>query len=414
MNYLRTGYKSEGLLDVHFVTDEDIEQKTSYASKIGAVTDAARPARAAPRLAGRERPTCTIPSERVSTVREFIDAIERDTCGWPREGNVRPWFRGQANAAEPPLPSVLRREYDQVRMTLTFQNRASAYHDCPPQDEPSEWLFLMQHYGLPTRLLDWTESPLIACLFAVEEVLRHQRGGPGYAREKASQPEDMGIWVIHPIRAQPALGHRRVRAARPPPVPDDGELQVRVRHGRRAVGRRPAAWSRPGSPSPCRPATSTCAWRASRAASRCTAATGAISRRCSRTRRSSPTGSSGNTWSRATLAEPMLAELDQLGISYATLFADLQGLSTQLKLRFRGRPSQPVPSPFNRRTGRSWPGVRVRGWTSGRSCRHPSRSTRAGSIRDARRAGSQPASAPTPTSTAAAAPSVHGSRGCSP
>ncbi len=53
------------------------------------------------------------------------------------------------------------------------------------------------------------------------------------------------------------------------------------------------------------------------------------------------------------LAEPMLAELDQLGISYATLFADLQGLSTQLKLRFRGRPSQPVPSPFNLRTGRS-------------------------------------------------------------
>lgn len=42
MNYLRTGYKTQGLLDVHFVTDEDIEKKTSYASKIGAVTDAAR------------------------------------------------------------------------------------------------------------------------------------------------------------------------------------------------------------------------------------------------------------------------------------------------------------------------------------------------------------------------------------
>ncbi len=43
MNYLRTGYKSDGLLDVHFVTDEDIKNKTSYAIKIGAVTDAARP-----------------------------------------------------------------------------------------------------------------------------------------------------------------------------------------------------------------------------------------------------------------------------------------------------------------------------------------------------------------------------------
>ena len=43
MNYLRTGYRTGGLLDVHIVTDEDIEKKTSYAIKIGAVTDAARP-----------------------------------------------------------------------------------------------------------------------------------------------------------------------------------------------------------------------------------------------------------------------------------------------------------------------------------------------------------------------------------
>ena len=43
MNYLRTGYQTDGLLDVHIITDEDIEKRTSYAVKIGAVTDAARP-----------------------------------------------------------------------------------------------------------------------------------------------------------------------------------------------------------------------------------------------------------------------------------------------------------------------------------------------------------------------------------
>jgi len=43
MNYMRTGYRTDGLLDVHFVTDEDISRKTSFAAKIGAVTDAARP-----------------------------------------------------------------------------------------------------------------------------------------------------------------------------------------------------------------------------------------------------------------------------------------------------------------------------------------------------------------------------------
>jgi predicted nucleotidyltransferase len=42
MNFLRTGVKTEGLLDVHIITDEDIKKRTSYAVKIGAVTDAAR------------------------------------------------------------------------------------------------------------------------------------------------------------------------------------------------------------------------------------------------------------------------------------------------------------------------------------------------------------------------------------
>ena len=42
MNYLRTGYRSDGLLDVHYLTDEDIAKRTSFAVKIGAITDAAR------------------------------------------------------------------------------------------------------------------------------------------------------------------------------------------------------------------------------------------------------------------------------------------------------------------------------------------------------------------------------------
>ena len=39
MNFLRTGCRSAGLLDVHLVTDEDIAQQSSYAAKIGVVTD---------------------------------------------------------------------------------------------------------------------------------------------------------------------------------------------------------------------------------------------------------------------------------------------------------------------------------------------------------------------------------------
>jgi len=42
-NYLRTGYKTDGLLDIQLVTDEDIQKRTSYAVKIGAINDPARP-----------------------------------------------------------------------------------------------------------------------------------------------------------------------------------------------------------------------------------------------------------------------------------------------------------------------------------------------------------------------------------
>jgi len=41
-NFVRTGYRVPRLLDAHLVTDDDVAHRTSYAAKIGAVTDAAR------------------------------------------------------------------------------------------------------------------------------------------------------------------------------------------------------------------------------------------------------------------------------------------------------------------------------------------------------------------------------------
>ena len=56
------------------------------------------------------------------------------------------------------------------RLSREFMRKARGFLPHPPSDtEYMEWLALMQHYGAPTRLHDWTYSFWTAVLFAVEK-----------------------------------------------------------------------------------------------------------------------------------------------------------------------------------------------------------------------------------------------------
>src|SRR5690606_10326303 len=94
-------------------------------------------------------------------------------------------FRGQACAEWPLLPAMGRMHrvlgrYEgwhavEVDLLERFQKYARPFLAKEPVNR-LEWLVIAQHYGLPTRLLDWTTNPLKALFFAVENPCNSDHG----------------------------------------------------------------------------------------------------------------------------------------------------------------------------------------------------------------------------------------------
>lgn len=118
----------------------------------------------------------------ITSVQSLLEALDEDNDGYT--GAV--WYRGQSNIDWALLPGYVRLINPPSEATLLkrFKQSAAMLIERHP-GESFDWLFLMQHYGVPTRLLDWSESPLVGLYFAVE----------GYA---AGQEADAALWLLRP------------------------------------------------------------------------------------------------------------------------------------------------------------------------------------------------------------------------
>ena len=115
--------------------------------------------------------------QEITSVQEAINLIvgnDSEFGKFIKKSPLMPfWFRGQSNFEWELVPGVFRKDlsndylYDEYNMLMELRILyPDEFNKC---STTLEWLVLVQHYGLPTRILDWTESILIALYFASQD-----------------------------------------------------------------------------------------------------------------------------------------------------------------------------------------------------------------------------------------------------
>ena len=116
----------------------------------------------------------------IRSLQEFLDILKKLKTCFRYKDNL--FFRGIADNSWSLLPGIYRYTYDfkcngwthmysfsEYEMLESFIKEASVFISDVPEDDIFKWMQYAQHYGVPTRLLDFTTNPLIALYFCCKE-----------------------------------------------------------------------------------------------------------------------------------------------------------------------------------------------------------------------------------------------------
>lgn len=132
----------------------------------------------------------------VETVGEFLEYIQANHASADDF-----WYRGHASVGWGLSPSVFRtpgRQENERLLLKRFMQEARRHSSDVPSEE-WDWTFLAQHHFVPTRLLDWSESPLVGLYFAALDTF-DIADDPKTAR-------DGRIWILQPNKLNSQVGH---------------------------------------------------------------------------------------------------------------------------------------------------------------------------------------------------------------
>lgn len=135
----------------------------------------------------------TLTVHQIKSLKEYTEFIEQLT-------DIR-WYRGccASNDLKPSLyrhpikkdsESLLKQEIDILKR---FKQRSTPYITMNMRiGKDIDELFIMQHFRVPTRLLDWTENPYTALYFALNDPKFEESAG------SLEYKEDACVWVLDP------------------------------------------------------------------------------------------------------------------------------------------------------------------------------------------------------------------------